>query len=323
MAEREIQTWVEKILQGEARAIAQAISFVENQEPGAQELLRRLFPHTGRSTIMGITGTAGSGKSTLVDCLVALLRKRGHTVGILAVDPTSPFTGGAILGDRIRMQAHATDPGTYIRSMATRGALGGLSRATLDAAMVLDAAGKEYILVETVGVGQDEVEVVKLADVTLLLLVPGMGDEVQTFKAGLMEIADVFIINKSDYAGAERLEQELQALVSQSVSREGWLPPIVKTVATRQEGVEQLFETILRYLEFSRRQGTFEQRQVSHWRVRLLDLLRERLLRQVVHDALENGALSQYAASIASRQADPYSVVDQILEQAGWRETKQ
>ncbi|MBI1956607.1 MAG: methylmalonyl Co-A mutase-associated GTPase MeaB, partial [Acidobacteria bacterium] len=287
----------------------------------AQELLRRLFPHTGHATLLGITGAPGAGKSTLVDSLATVLRKAGHTVGVLAVDPSSPFTGGAILGDRVRMQAHASDPGTYIRSMATRGALGGLSAATLDAAVVLDAAGKDYILVETVGVGQDEVEVMRLADVTLVLLVPGMGDDVQAFKAGIMEIADIFVINKSDLPGAERLEQEIRALLSLSPASQSWEPPIMKTVATEQQGVEELWETISRYLAFSRDQGILKQRRVDHWQVRILELLRERLLQQVRQDVLGNGALRQYAAAVASRQQDPYSVADKILAQAGQRGT--
>ena len=326
MFEREhlLQGWVENILRGDVRAVSRAISSVENGGAQAQELLRRLFPHTGHATLLGITGAPGAGKSTLVDSLATVLRKKRHTVGVLAVDPSSPFTGGAILGDRVRMQAHDSDPGTYIRSMATRGALGGLSAATLDATVVLDAAGKDFILVETVGVGQDEVEIMRLADVTLVLLVPGMGDDVQAFKAGIMEIADIFVINKSDLPGAERLEQEIRALLSLTPpASQPWLPPIVKTVATAQQGVEELWETISRYLSFSRDQGILKQRRVDHWQVRILELLRERLLQQVRQEVLGNGALLQYAAAVASRQDDPYSVADKILAQAGKRGTKQ
>src|SRR3989338_10819968 len=257
-SEYPLERWVEEILRGDARAVARAISAVENREAPAQELLRRLFPHTGRAVTIGVTGSPGTGKSTLVDGLAALLRRQGHTVGILAVDPSSPFSGGAILGDRVRMQTHATDPGTFIRSMATRGALGGLSAGTLDAAVVLDAAGKEYILLETVGVGQDEVEVMRLADVTLVLLVPGLGDDVQAFKAGIMEIADIFVLNKADLEGADRVETEIRALLNMAPADPAGQPPpppIVRTVATRQEGVEEVLAAVFRYLDVSRSHG--------------------------------------------------------------------
>ncbi|MBI4444172.1 MAG: methylmalonyl Co-A mutase-associated GTPase MeaB, partial [Acidobacteria bacterium] len=247
-----LEEWVQKILQGDSRTISRAISTVENRDAQAQELMKTLFRHTGRAAIIGITGAPGSGKSTLVSALAALLRGHNRQVGILAVDPTSPYTGGAILGDRVRMQAQSTDPGIYIRSMATRGALGGLSAATLDAVVVLDAAGKDFILIETVGVGQDEVEIARLADATLLLLVPGLGDEVQTFKAGVMEVADIFVLNKADQAGADRLETEIQNMLSSAPALTPWLPPIVRTVATEQRGVQDLLEAVFRFLEFSR-----------------------------------------------------------------------
>ena len=319
-SEYPLDRWVEEILRGDARAVARAISAVENREPHARELLRRLFPHTGRAVIIGVTGSPGTGKSTLVDGLAAALRRRGHTVGILAVDPSSPFSGGAILGDRVRMQTHATDPGTYIRSMATRGALGGLSAGALDAAVVLDAAGKEYILIETVGVGQDEVDVMRIADVTLVLLVPGMGDDVQAFKAGIMEIADIFVLNKADLDGADRVEREIRALLSLASPDEAGQtppsPPIVRTVATRQQGIEELLETILRFLDDSRSRGRLAQRKVEHWRQRIVELIRERVLERVLGGVLQNGDLNRYAAAVASRETDPYSLTDQILEQA-------
>ena len=325
--EHDIDRWVEKILSGDPQAVSRAISSVENRDGGSRELLRKLFPHTGRATVLGVTGLSGAGKSTLVGAMTDLLRRQGKTVGILAVDPTSPFSGGAILGDRIRMQAHMSDPGTYIRSMATRGALGGLARATWDAALVLDAAGKDCILVETVGVGQDEVEIAHMADVTLVVLVPGLGDDVQAFKAGVMEIADIFVINKSDLAGADRVEREIEALLNLAVSGAGsgeqWRPPIVKTIATRGQGVDELLAAIARHLEFSKRHGKLEQRRLGLWRERLLDILRDHLLREVMQGFLGNGALNQYAAAVASREQDPYSVVDKILEQAGWHATRQ
>lgn len=326
-----LDPWIEEILRGDARAVARAISAVENREPPSRELLQRLFPHTGQAAIVGVTGSPGTGKSTLVDGLAALLRRQGKTVGILAVDPSSPFSGGAILGDRVRMQAHSADPGTYIRSMATRGALGGLSAGTLDAAVVLDAAGKDYILIETVGVGQDEVEVMRVADVTLVLLVPGMGDDVQAFKAGIMEIADIFVLNKADLDGADRVEAEIRALLSLAPADKAQSsspapppspPSIVRTVAVRQEGVKQLLETILQCLDASRNRGSLEQRRIERWQQRLIELLRERVLERILSDVVRNGSLNQYAAAVASRQADPYSVADQILEQVGWRAAK-
>ncbi len=311
------QTTVERILAGDTRALARAITAVENGEPQRDELLRRLFPHSGRALLVGITGAPGAGKSTLVDRAAAALRHRQKTVGIIAVDPTSPFSGGAILGDRIRMQGHSGDPGIYIRSMATRGALGGLARATADVATVLDAAGRDVVLVETVGVGQDEVDIVKLADVTVLLLVPGMGDDVQTIKAGIMEIADVFVINKADRPGAERLEQEIHAMLAISPRGDGWAPPVVKTVATEGTGVEEMLAAMDRYADFLRSTGVAEQKRARIWRERLLALLRERLMERVVAETLGNGALNEYAARIAARQLDPYSVVDEVLKKAG------
>jgi LAO/AO transport system kinase len=313
-----LDPWVEEILRGDARAIARAISAVENREPDAQELLRRLFPHTGRAVVVGVTGSPGTGKSTLVDGLAAALRRRGHTVGILAVDPSSPFSGGAILGDRVRMQSHAADPGIYIRSMATRGALGGLSAGALDAAVVLDAAGKDYILIETVGVGQDEVDVMRIADVTLVLLVPGMGDDVQAFKAGIMEIADIFVLNKADLDGADRVETEIRGMLSLASPDEANQPPILRTVATRQEGVEELLESISRFLAASRSDGRLARRKTEHWRQRLVELVRERVLDRLLGGVFENGDWNRYAAAVASRETDPYSVTDQILKQAGF-----
>jgi len=319
--EDSMERWTQAVLRGEPQAVARAISAVENQDDHSRELLRRLFPHTGRALRIGVTGAAGSGKSTLVDGLAAQLRRQGKTVGILAVDPSSPFTGGAILGDRIRMSSLSGDPGVTIRSMATRGALGGLSRAVLDAALVLDAAGKDCILIETVGVGQDEVAVAKLADVTLLLLVPGLGDDVQTFKAGVMEIADIFVVNKADLPGADRVVEETLALLS-LVPSDGWTPPVVKTVAARKEGLEELLAAVERYMEFSRSSGSRETRQAEHWQARLLELLRDRLLEGVFERVLADGDLARHAAAVASRQQDPYTVADQILEKAGWRAKK-
>lgn len=294
--------------------MARAISLIENRGDGADHLLRHLFPHSGRALLAGITGSPGAGKSTLVDQLAVLLRGQQKQLGILAVDPSSPFTGGAILGDRIRMQRHHADDGIFIRSMATRGALGGLARATSDVATLLDAAGKDVVLVETVGVGQDEVDVVRLADVTIVVLVPGMGDDVQTFKAGIMEIADVFAINKADRPGAQRVEQEITAMLSISHRADGWRPPIVPTVATEGKGIAEMWSAAESYLAYLKDKGLLAQKKAANWRERLVDLLRDRLLERL---ALTGDALDSYGRRVASREVDPYTVVDEILASSG------
>src|SRR5580698_6322128 len=232
-------TTAEKIVSGDIRALARAATWIENRSPESETLLRELFPRTGRAMILGVTGAPGAGKSTLCDQIVRTLRDEGKTVGVIAVDPSSPYTGGAILGDRIRMQRHHADPGVFIRSMATRGWLGGLARATTEVTMLLDAAGFDVILVETVGVGQDEVEIARLADVTMVVLTPGMGDDVQAIKAGIMEIADVFVINKADLPGAEKLERELKASLTLAHRPDGWIPTIVSAVASEGKGIAE------------------------------------------------------------------------------------
>src|SRR5213076_1797539 len=231
---------IDRITAGDTTAVARAISKVEGGASDSSDLMKQIFPRTGRALIVGITGAPGAGKSSLVDKLAALYRRRGERVGIIAVDPSSPFSGGAILGDRIRMQTLSLDKGVFIRSMATRGNLGGLSRATVDAVAILDAAGFDKVIVETVGVGQDEVEIVKTADVSVVVLVPGMGDDIQAIKAGIMEIGDVFVINKADREGVNSTEKELEALLSLATRNDGWDPPIVKTVATEGKGIEQM-----------------------------------------------------------------------------------
>ena len=303
----------EGVRQGDPRAIARAISAIENREAGAEPLLRELFPHTGRALLIGVTGAPGTGKSSLVNRLAAHYRSAGKSVGILAVDPTSPFTGGALLGDRIRMQQHATDDGIYIRSMATRGYLGGLARATADAALVLDAAGKDIILIETVGVGQDEVDIVRLADATLLLLVAGLGDDVQNFKAGVMEIADVFVINKADRGDADRLEAELKAMLSPSQRQDGWKPPVVKTVATEGTGVPELAAALESFVQQLDREG----KRIERWQQRLLDLIRQQALERVLQAGVGQEQLADYARQIVQRRRDPYSVVSELLRDAG------
>jgi LAO/AO transport system kinase len=298
--------WADKILASAPRALARAATAIENRSPAAEALLKELFPHTGHASVIGITGAPGAGKSTLTDQLVHEFRREGKAVGVLAVDPTSPYTGGAVLGDRIRMLSHHADPGVFIRSMATRGHLGGLAAATTDMALLLDAAGKEVVLIETVGVGQDEVEVAKLADAIVVVLVPGMGDDVQTIKAGIMEIADIFAINKSDQPGADRLEREILALQSLSIRSDGWVPPIIHTVATDGRGVSEMRFAIRSFL--GRAGG--KNRSVANWTLRLRELLRERMVEQFA-----NIDFQAAAEEVASRRTDPYTIIDGWLKQ--------
>src|ERR1700694_3392807 len=272
-----IENWAQRVCAGDVRALSRAITAIENHELEAEELLRLLFPRTGKAYLIGVTGAPGTGKSTLVDRLAALHRKQQQSVGVIAVDPTSPYSGGAILGDRIRMQGHASDSGMFIRSMATRGFLGGLARATAEVALLLDAAGKQQVLIETVGVGQDEVDIVRLADCVVVLLVPGLGDDIQNMKAGLMEIADIFVLNKSDREGADRLEQQLNAMLSLVMPREGWHPPVVKTVASENKGIETLADTIGRFRKHFEASGERKRKHVEHWRQRLVQFLESRL----------------------------------------------
>ena len=302
---------IESVRAGDARALARAISTVENHAPGWSDLLKALFPHTGKARIIGLTGAPGAGKSTLVDHLARLYRKEKRTVGIVAVDPTSPYTGGAILGDRIRMQEHFSDPGIYIRSMATRGSLGGLARATADVTTVLDASGRDVILIETVGVGQDEVDIVRLADITIVILVPGMGDDVQTIKAGIMEIADIFVINKSDHEGAERVEREIRAMQALSARHDGWTPPIVKTVASEGQGIQQLALVIAEYEAYLEKENRAQKKSVNNWQQRLVEMLRDAMLEKA-RAQLGDGNLARFAAEVAEHKRDPYSLVEEI-----------
>ena len=312
----EIEQWVDQLRAGDPRALARAISTVENRSPGWSELLKALFPHSGQSRILGLTGPPGAGKSTLVDQLARHYRKEKRTVGIIAVDPTSPYTGGAILGDRIRMQEHFSDPGIYIRSMATRGSLGGLARTTADVATVLDASGRDLVMIETVGVGQDEVDIVRLADITIVILVPGMGDDVQTIKAGIMEIADIFVINKCDRDGAERVEREIRALQSLAVRSDNWTPPIVKTVASEGTGIVDLAAAIRDYEAYLQKEDLAVKRSVENWQNRLLEMLRDALLDRAL-EQLGNGTVARYAAEVAEHKRDPYSLVEEIVARLG------
>jgi LAO/AO transport system kinase len=311
----QIQPLVDSVRSGDTRALARAISAVENRAPGWSALLKALFPHTGNARVIGLTGAPGAGKSTLVDQLAKLYRKQSRSVGIIAVDPTSPYTGGAILGDRIRMQDHFADPGIYIRSMATRGSLGGLARTTADVATVLDASGRDVILIETVGVGQDEVDIVRLAEITVVILVPGMGDDVQSIKAGIMEIADIFVINKSDREGAERVEREIRALQSLAGRRDGWTPPIVKTVASEGAGVKELAAAIGEYENYLQKEGRALQKSVENWQERLVEMLRDAMLEKA-RAQLGDGNLAKLAADVAEHKRDPYTLIEEIAAKA-------
>ncbi|MBS2025884.1 MAG: methylmalonyl Co-A mutase-associated GTPase MeaB [Deltaproteobacteria bacterium] len=304
-----------RVLHGDVRAAARLMRLIDDALPEAEVALRALFPHTGRAQLVGITGNPGAGKSTLVDRIVALLRKQGKTVGVLAVDPTSPFTGGAILGDRIRMQDHALDPGVFIRSLATRGQLGGLSRATSDCARVLDAMGKDVVLIETVGVGQDEVEVCKLAHTTVVVVVPGLGDDVQAIKAGILEVADVFAVNKSDREGSDRTVRDLRHMLELNhIVADGqieWEIPIVKTVAAKDEGVELLWGQISKHYDSLRAGPGLMKRETARARSELVEILRERLLHVALTRLRQRGGeLDELATRVARREVDPYGIAD-------------
>jgi LAO/AO transport system kinase len=300
----------------ETRAIARAITLVEDGRPEARPLLASLFPHAGQSFVVGVTGPPGAGKSTLVDRLTAHYRREGKTVGIVAVDPTSPYSGGAILGDRIRMQAHATDPGVFIRSMATRGHLGGLAAATSHVITVLAAAGKDVILVETVGVGQDEVEIVGTADASLVVLIPGLGDEVQALKAGIMEIADVFVVNKADREGVDRVVTEIQAMLGMA-AHDGYLPEIVKTVATADQGTTELARAIEAFRAEAAATGLLARKRRAHLKQQLEEAIRARVMAHVWSKVVPPTEAEAALDRLARREIDPFTAAEAVLERMG------
>ncbi len=316
----EISEQVERILKGDIRTIARALTQVENYaDDSVTQLLKSLYPHTQGSFVIGVTGSPGAGKSTLVDQLARHYLASGEKVGIVAVDPTSPFSGGAVLGDRIRMQSLSTEPGVFIRSMATRGKMGGLAAAVNEALIVLGAAGYRRLIVETVGVGQDEVDIAKTAEVTLVVLVPGMGDDIQTIKAGIMEIGDILVINKADHEGVARTEQELRALLSIVTRPDGWEPPIVKTVATRGEGLDQLAAAIDRCRDSLA--SSEKRRGIPLFRERLLGMLQDRLALYVLRKIPES-ELDAYAEKMMNRELDPYTIVEKLFRHAGLEEER-
>src|SRR5271157_5123107 len=311
------EAWAEKVCRGDVRAISRAITAIENHASEAEELLRQLFPKTGNAYLSGVTGAPGTGKSTLVDRLAAYHRKQGEPVGVIAIDPTSPFSGGAILGDRIRMQGHAGDEGIFIRSMATRGFLGGLSRSAAEVALLLDAAGKRQILIETVGVGQDEIDIVRLADCVMVVLVPGLGDDIQNMKAGLMEIGDIFVLNKADREGADRLEEQLHAMLSLVMPRDGWHPPVLRTVATENRGIGELAETVAKFRKHFESSGERQKKHIEHWQNRLVEMLESRLLEKVLGGKEGEAKLRELATAVAERKMDPFTAVSEILKGSG------
>ncbi|MEQ1604823.1 MAG: methylmalonyl Co-A mutase-associated GTPase MeaB [Pyrinomonadaceae bacterium] len=305
---------IDQLLQGNPRTVARAITKVEGCTDDAAELMKAVFPHTGKATVIGITGSPGAGKSSLVDKLAQHYKDAGNRIGIICVDPSSPFSGGAILGDRIRMATLGMQDGVFIRSMATRGNLGGLSRATVDAVAILDAAGFDKVIVETVGVGQDEVEIVKTADVSVVVLVPGMGDDIQAIKAGIMEIGDVFVINKADREGVLRTQKELEALLSLAHRPDMWMPPIIKTVATESKGIEDLSAAVQSYFEFQSTNAHAAERRTAIAKWRLTELVRERLLKDLMSKNGTTEMIDELAQRVATKAIDPYSAVNKILD---------
>ena len=304
-----------EVLSGNTRAAARLMRDLDDEIPAAIRTLKELYRHTGRAYILGVTGAPGAGKSTLVNRITTHLRKRGKSVGIVAIDPTSPYSGGAILGDRIRMQQHALDEGVFIKSLATRGHLGGLSRSTIDVVNVMDAMGKDVILIETVGVGQDEVEIVKVAHTNLVLVVPGLGDDIQAIKAGILEIADIFVINKADRDGSDKAKREIETMVSMSAFEEGeWKPPVLSAVAAIDKGTEELLEAVDRHREHVYQEGNLSRYRREKARVELVEILKARLIDKAISDLDAHGLLEPLLADMAKKRKDPYTIAEKVVD---------
>jgi LAO/AO transport system kinase len=306
-----VEKLIGKALDGDHRSIARLISLVESESPQAEHIMRKIYPHSGKAHIIGLTGSPGAGKSTLADKVIAHFKELGKTVGVIAVDPSSPFTGGAILGDRLRMQQHAVDPDVFIRSMGTRGSLGGLSRSTQEAALILDACGKDVVIIETVGVGQSEVDIVKIADTVGLILVPGMGDDIQVMKAGIMEIADVFIVNKADRDGADRVSTEVNMMLD-LLGMRPWRPPVLKTIAERGEGVKEVVSEMIRHADFLKVSEEGRRRKWQRLGMEVEEILR-REIASLVESAWEKEKSPELFESLAGRKTNPYEVAERVL----------
>lgn len=302
-----------KVLAGDLRAAAKLISALEDGLPEAWQEMKQIYLNSGKGYVVGVTGPSGAGKSTIVDCLTAQMRKMGKTVGIIAVDPSSPFSGGAILGDRVRMARHGDDQGVFIRSMATRGQLGGLSRATADAVKIIDAAGFDIIIIETVGVGQDEVDIAKEAHTTLVVVVPGLGDDIQALKAGILEIGDIFVVNKADRPDASKTAREIEIMLNMGAKKDGWNAPVLMTTAITEQGIDQLVDSIMRHRQHLISTAALDKLKIERSRLELIELLKERMICRVLEKVVGQDALTRYAEEIAGRKKDPFSVVEEIM----------
>ncbi|MCF7934900.1 MAG: methylmalonyl Co-A mutase-associated GTPase MeaB [Synergistales bacterium] len=311
-----MDTMISKALQGDNRSIAKVISLVEGESQFSDSIMRKIYPYSGTAQIVGVTGSPGAGKSTFSDKLIKKLKAQGKKIGVIAVDPTSPFSGGAILGDRLRMQQHALDPDIFIRSMGTRGSLGGLSRSTYEAALILDACQKDVVIIETVGVGQSEVDIVKIADTVCLMLVPGMGDDVQTMKAGIMEIADLFVINKADHDGADRLVTEVNIMLDLMGERQ-WRPPVLKTVSAKGTGIDEVYSSLNNHNDFLVRSEEGRRRRFARLELEVEEVLRREVAR-IVEQAWDTRKMEDpdILQRLAERQTDPYAVADSVLDRA-------
>lgn len=305
---------VKELLDGNRYALSKAITKIENDDDDAFSIMKKLYPKTGHAYVLGITGPPGAGKSTLTDKLASVYRKRGKTVGIIAIDPTSPFSGGAILGDRIRMNNLTLDEGVFIRSMGTRGSLGGLSHKTADAVKAMDAFGMDVIFVETVGVGQSEVDIVRAADTTMVVLIPGMGDDIQAIKAGILEIGDIFAINKADHDGADRLVKELNMMLDLDEETLEWRPPIMKAIANQNIGVEELVDMFDKHFQYITESGMLEKRRKARTKNEMLDLLNSKIGSIITKKIVDTGQIDNFVDDIKAHKSDPYTVVTEVLK---------